>query len=274
MKKRISLALAAVFAFGLSSCSLGGANLKDYNNDVDVDDYVEELEDTVKDLGFDEEETFECDYEIKFSHHSEKIAVTTYDRSSKEFKETTTGEQELTYTYDSDNGVIHAKQTDKEDFKGNNEKSSESATQEMYLQEKGRDLVIVNPLEGTFSEYGEGDIEDYAVEIVLDAFSLGGLGGNDAEYYVDENVFTITTEIEDSGRDSWSNFSYETSSKTVRQMILEETKITIIEVVETTSEYVYDDYSTKTTRTATESTVISLKNTTVKAQDLSKYIEL
>ena len=143
MKKRISLALAAVFAYVLSSCSLfGNSGLKDYKNEVDEDEFYDEGEELLDDLGYLDDDAFECDFEISYSEKFEEKSVKVYDGSSKKYESTETEESTATYTYDDDNKVIHGKMTEKENSKSPSGKSTYSSSEEMYIQHEIDDLSL------------------------------------------------------------------------------------------------------------------------------------
>lgn len=280
MKKILMVVLCVALCacvFCLTACS--GITLTNYGNEVDLEEFEELLLEAVEDYGYDDEDTFEASFTGDVYMKSEKVKTYVYDSEAKiEARNVSTTNAKTKYDADKEVATISSEVIT--EAKSNSKTTNSRETDKQWYQKKGGNVAHSdNPDTKMYRVYEDRAVVDYVSSrsVYQQMYSnissriyaaYGEDDGEDYEFFVDDNVFTIREMIRT------ENDDYERRETTFIQLIFSEGKAElkmIRTIYEITEKGEYDDYAIESVTTEEGKITLTYGEVTLNKEDLSKY---
>ena len=273
MKKLVALiSLMLVATLLLSSCAFGGVKIKDYENKVEQEEFVEKLNEA---LGLDGEEPFKESWTLKLKGTNTYESVREY-KSGEKVKDTEKYETTVELKYNDDDKTGYTSNASKESYKSEEGKSTSKEEDKTFYTEGDGVIYTFDPITKMYRENeSEVGVYDVMYEELMEEALAAFLGYTRAnaemfdklEFYIDDNVYTIVVENEEEDEEEGTT----TTINTVVQIVVDEDEITF--VMESTREEKTenDNYTVTETQETKGTAVLELGKAKVKEPNKDKY---
>ncbi len=303
MKKIIAILLSLFILTALSSCGINIPSAKSFKNEVKTEDFYKSLKDK---LGLDRDGLFDQSMNIAIKESESYISKTTYSNGKKtESKEYSHGVQTL--RYDEKIGVLNIKQESSGTKNSSVEKTSfEHKSEICYYQDKndmlrfdGNSMTYTrnknnqNGVQSTVNSGVLGHIKIIMDEAILYGFLFSENDDDmfgylpdindvlefdedaDVEYYIDGNTYTVVrTKYDDSDIDDDSSYKSTSVKELILQIVVTDSKITIIREETERSEYSCDSYKIENAENISRSLELERTDLKLNVPDIDKYTEI